>query len=97
MAYQVLTKDQQDEILVQFLEAQERDHFCHTINAERYQNILSANPPKVFADRIQGLLNETNTRLVEVEHIITQTNAQIVSQNVDIAAALTRIAAKVVP
>lgn len=97
MSYQILTKDQQDEIVVQHLEATERDHFCHTINKERYENILKAGPPQPFADRIQGLLTETESRLIEVEHIMAELNAQAVAQNIDIAATVSRIAAKVIP
>ncbi len=50
MAYTVLTQDEQDDILIQFMQAQERDHFAHTINEARYTQMLKTLPDGAFKD-----------------------------------------------
>lgn len=78
MKYEHLTDADQKEIGAKFLQSQEIDHYCHTVNAERYRNIL--NDPTLsdgeFKERIQKLLAETEARLVEVELIVKHTTKQ---------------------
>lgn len=67
--------DEKNRILVEFLEAQERDHYVHTINRQRYQDMLPTLADGPFKERIQRLLAETEDRLGEVEAIIVATQA----------------------
>jgi hypothetical protein len=95
MAYQVLTQDEQDEIVVQFLHAQERDHFCHTINQQRYAEMLKTlTKGDPFAARIQGLHDETVSRLTEVSAIIDQTVPQLPADPAMLSAAIDRVRTK---
>lgn len=75
MEYKRLKDAEKDEILNDFLLAQERDHHCHTINAERYRKILgdSSLPDGEFKERVKKLLLETLERLREIELIIKHT------------------------
>lgn len=59
--------------LVEFLLSQERDHDTHTINKARYESILATEPPGAFRDRITQLLDETKTRIKEIESIVDAT------------------------
>ena len=93
MSYKILTQDEQDEIIVSFLHAQERDEFCHQLNLARFDQMLSSLPEGKYKERITQLRNETNERLNEVTSIIAATQAQIPpKERVDAATA--RIAAK---
>lgn len=77
MDYEVLSQDDQDEVIVAFMLAQERDHYCHEINRERYGQILLTLSAGKFHDRVSELLAETNERLVEVSAIIVATKSQM--------------------
>lgn len=93
MVYLVLTQETQEEILVEFLHAQERDHFCHTINRQRYAEMLktlSTDDP--FRARIQQLHDETVSRLAEVDAVMAETLPQV--KDVDVAAVKARLDAK---
>lgn len=77
MEYEVLSQDERDEIVVDFMRAQERDHFAHSINKERYAGLLEDLPEGEFKERVRGLAAETDSRLAEVEAIITRTRPQL--------------------
>lgn len=78
MAYLVLTQDEQDDMIVQTLLAQERDHFAHTLNQERYAEILKSRPADdPFAVRVQQLHDETVSRLAEVNAIVDALTPQL--------------------
>lgn len=92
MNYIALSSEQQEEIAVQFLEATERDHFCHQLNRDRYVEMLKdLQPNDPFKKRIQQLLTETESRITEVELIIAKTLPQV--QNVDVQAVQARLKA----
>jgi hypothetical protein len=74
--YQLLTQDEQDEIIATFLKAQERDLFTHRLNLQRFEAMLPSLPAGEFKDQIQRLRNETIARIVEVEAIIEKTLPQ---------------------
>lgn len=95
MKYRALSKQECDMMLVNTLLSQERDHFMHAINAERFENILASDIDleSDFAKRLQTLLLDTMSRKGEVELIIEHLLPQLPS-NEDIAAALTSINAK---
>lgn len=93
MAYVVLTEDDQDDMIVAFMLAQERDQFLHTVNKARYVALNASLAPSVFKTRIETLLNETNSRLTEVDAILAETVGQLPNaarRN----AAITRLKAK---
>lgn len=77
VSYDILTDDEKDEIVVDFLRAQERDHFCHSLNLERYDGMLASLPEGAFKTRIQQLRAETLDRIGEVEAIIKKTRPQL--------------------
>jgi hypothetical protein len=93
MKYMVLTQDDQDEIMQQFLEAQERDLFCFRVNLERYDNIIKSSVSAAFGKRITQLRAETLSRIEEVEAIISASDAQIPPAE-RLSAAKARVAAK---
>lgn len=75
--FNILTQDEQDNIVVDFHAAQERDLFTHTINLARYQSMLGTLPDTPFKNRIQQLHDETVSRLEEVNAIIVATKPQL--------------------
>lgn len=74
--YQLLTQDEQDEIIATYLKAQERDLFTHKLNLQRFEAMLASLPAGEFKDQIQRLRNETIARIGEVEAIIEKTLPQ---------------------
>jgi ferritin-like metal-binding protein YciE len=74
--YQLLTQEEQDEIIATFLKAQERDLFTHRLNLQRFEAMLPSLPAGEFKQRIQQLRNETIDRIAEVEAIIEKTLPQ---------------------
>jgi hypothetical protein len=78
--FKVLDQDAQDDIIVSFMEAQERDAFCHDLNQTRYTAMLTTIPGGPFRDRIQGLLDSTIVRSDEVARIIEETDKQMPPQ-----------------
>lgn len=77
MAYQVFSQDEQDDIIVSFMRAQERDKFCHELNIERYTKILQAAPSGEWHNRVSKLKAETEQRLAETNSIIEATSGQM--------------------
>lgn len=77
MAYLVLSQDEQDDMLVETLMNQERDHYSHTVNLERYTSLLAALPDGAFKARIQNLRDETQSRLGEVNAIVEALTPQL--------------------
>lgn len=73
-AYRV--QREQQRLIVEFLEAQERDHYAHSINKERYESMLLTLPDGQWKTRVTQLLAEVDSRIEEVESIIAATQAQ---------------------
>nr|WP_297805374.1 hypothetical protein [Tepidiforma sp.] len=82
-----------DDIVVEFLKAQERDLFVHNLNRKRFENMLQTLPPGEFRQRIQQLKAETEQRISEVDTIIRATANQLPPQT-RLQAAAQRIAAR---
>lgn len=94
ITYQLLTQDEQDDMLAQTLLAQERDLFMHTVNRERYQAIIEdQQTPAEFLERVITLRNETDGRLAEVGAIVRALNLQLPPPE-RLEAARTRILAR---
>ena len=77
MLYEILSQDEQDEIIVSFLLAQERDQFCHELNRTRYDAMLLTLPEGKWKEQITELRAETLSRLNEVNTIIEATKPQL--------------------
>ena len=77
MEYQLLTEEERDAIIVEFMKAQERDKFCHEINLQRYEAMLRTLPDGEWKNSIQKLRDETVERLGEVNSIIEATKPQV--------------------
>lgn len=75
--FEVLSQDEQDETIVAFFLAQERDLHALTVSIERYQNMLKTLPPGPWRERIEQLLNESLERKFQVESIIEATRPQL--------------------
>ncbi|MBA7653876.1 hypothetical protein ES703_61739 [subsurface metagenome] len=68
--YQVLSQDEQDDIVVSFMLSQERDKFCHELNLGRYDSMLPSLPDGEWKARVTDLRSETANRLAEINSII---------------------------
>ncbi|MDM7913027.1 MAG: hypothetical protein QUS09_08010 [Methanotrichaceae archaeon] len=74
MNYKLLSEDEKDEIAASFLLAQERDHYCHTVNIARLREMLKDGLPEgVWKNHVQQLLADSEERLAQVESIIKST------------------------
>jgi len=86
ITYDLLTQEEQDDIVIGFLRAQQLDHFTHTLNLARYKDMLAMLPARgatnykdfsgnaiTWKQRVQILHDETVDRIAEVEAIITAT------------------------
>ena len=93
MPYQILDKDEQDDIIVSFMLSQERDQFCHEINLARYDKILLNETEGEWKNKVTKLRADTSQRLKEVMSIISASKANMPSAE-RIATALARIKAK---
>lgn len=78
MEYLTLTEDEQHDMLVATLAAQERDHWMHTVNAARFTAIL-ADPGLTphFRQRMKELLAQTQDRIQEVTQILDKLRPQL--------------------
>ena len=68
--YQILSQDEQDDIVISFLHSQGRDKFAHGLNLERYDTMLKSLPDGEWKNRISQLRVETSKRLAEVNSTI---------------------------
>lgn len=75
--YTVLSQEEQDDTIVNFYLAQERDLHALVTSIERYERMLQALPAGKWRDRIQALLEESLERKSEVESIIAATVSQL--------------------
>ena len=93
MPYQILDKDEQDDIIVSFILSQERDKFCHELNLARYGKILLSATEGEWKNKITQLRTDTSKRLNEVTSIIEASKTDMPSAE-RIVAALARLKAK---
>lgn len=95
--YRTLPAEDQHDILIEFYQAQERDHYCHSLNLTRYDDLLRTLPADdPFRLRIDTLRAETVSRLAEVTAILDRTSAQLPTA-AEVDAALARLKAKRAP
>lgn len=79
--YRVIGEDECDDIIVAFMLAQEQDHYTHTLNLNRYDQMLLSLPEGKWKKRVQSLREQTVARLAEVESIIAATETQMPPQD----------------
>jgi hypothetical protein len=79
MNYIVLNEDEKNEILINTLLAQERDHFCYERNVERYTNLIPTLPEGEYKDKISALLITEQKALENTEATLAHTQAQLPS------------------
>ncbi|MBA7571863.1 hypothetical protein ES708_13632 [subsurface metagenome] len=79
MEYQILSQEEQDDIIVSFMLGQERDKYCHELNLQRYTEMLKTLKAGEWRDRVSKLEGETVSRLAEVNSIIGVTTPQMPS------------------
>ena len=91
--YRMLDTNEQQDGIVQTYLANERDHYLHTKNLERFALMLTTLPTGLFRERIQHLHDETASRLEEVNAILDATTPQLPPQAA-IIASLTRLQAR---
>jgi hypothetical protein len=78
VTYRAFTNERtQLKVLVEFLEAQERDHYVHIKNKDRYTNLLVTAPEGAYKIRLQRLLADVNEKIEQVEAVINVTQAQL--------------------
>ena len=75
--YMLLGDQEQHDAMVQTYLANERDHYLHTKNLERFTLMLDRLPPGPFRERIQKLQEDTIARLEEVSAILDATIQQL--------------------
>lgn len=78
--YIALSQDERDKIVLDFYLAQERDHFCHSINKQRYEAMLPDLPEGDFKLKVEKNLQDTNDRISEVSVILDKTRPQLPTQ-----------------
>ena len=89
-----ITAEEKEDMLIQTLKGQEMDLYIHTLNKERYQDIV-ANLPEgnEFRTKLEGEILVIDSRLVEVNTTIAALDKQIPAKT-DVVAVLDRLKAK---
>lgn len=86
--YQVLSQEEQDDIIVSFMLSQEKDKYCLELNLQRYTEMLKTLEGGQWRDRVEKLQAESTSRLAEIDSIIEVTKAQMPpSERIDTAKA----------
>lgn len=92
--FKVLSQDEQDDIVVEFLLAQERDLFCHQLNAERFTNMdIEAIKDQKLKSHMGQMVSDTDSRIEQVQGIVDATQRQLPPKN-RLDAAIARVRAK---
>lgn len=87
IVYDLLTQDEMDEMLVEYMRAQQRDHFLHSINLQRAREVVAMLPAESpFRAHMEQFAADTESRIQEVESLIRATEAQMPPQERRVAA-----------
>jgi len=92
--YIFMTKEQEYDALLETHMSNERDHAIHVLNRDRFTMMLATLPEGPFRQRIVKLLEETASRILEVESILDATIPQLPKTQAERDAALARLKAK---
>ena len=89
-----ITTEEKEDMLIQTLRAQEMDLYLHTLNKERFQDMVKGLPKgNEFRKRLEGEILVIDSRLVEVNTTIASLDKQI-PEGTDVVAVLSRLKAK---
>lgn len=88
--YKTLTESEQDDLIVQTYKSNEKDLFVHLINKDRFEDMLQTLGESDFKTRIEKLLIDTNSRIIEVQSVLDSTDKQL-PDNTRVADSLVRI------
>ena len=90
--FRVLSQEEQDDMIIQTLHAQERDLFMHTVNKERYEELVKTLPEgNELRVKLEKEVAVVASRIEEVEKIIEAIEKQLPSQE-GIDSGISRIA-----
>jgi len=94
MIYKTLTELEKEEMLIQTLKSQEMDLYIHSLNKERFEDMIPTLPiGDPFRQKLESEVVVIDSRLVEVNTILTSLEKQI-PVDTNIATVLARIKAK---
>ena len=89
-----ITKEEKEEMLIQTLKAQEMDLYIHTLNKERFQDmVLNLPEESEFRQKLEGEILVIDSRLEEVNATIASLEKQI-PEDTDVPAVLVKLKAK---
>ena len=89
-----ITTEEKEDMLIQTLRAQEMDLYLHTLNKERFQDMVKGLPAdSEFKAKLENEILVIDSRLVEVNTTITALDKQI-PEGTDVVAVLARLKAK---
>jgi len=91
--FKTLTVAEQEEMLVNTLKAQEMDLYLHTLNKERFEDMVLTLPEESLKAKLQIEITVIASRLVEVETTIESLEKQM-PVGIDIPAVLVRLKEK---
>ena len=86
MNYDLISQEEQDNMLVQTLRSQQMDHYVHSLNAARYRSIIASAADGPWKGRITEMLAETESRIGEVESIVAALLPQMPPEGRKVAA-----------
>ena len=76
--YRYLSLDEQDDMIVATMMAQERDLFIHELNLERFRTIAaSALPPMPLRENVESQIPVLESRIIETRAIIAALEPQM--------------------
>jgi len=94
MIYKTITAEEKEDMLIQTLKAQEMDLYIHSLNKERYQDMVTTLPvDNAFRQKLESEILVIDSRLLEVNTAITSLEKQI-PVGTDIPAVLARLKVK---
>ena len=89
-----ITIEEKEEMLIQTLKAQEMDLYIHTLNKERFQDmVLNLPEESEFRQKLEGEILVIDSRLEEVNATIASLEKQI-PEDTDVPAVLVKLKAK---
>ena len=77
MPITMLTREEQDDLIVQTYKSNEKDLFVHQLNQTRFLDMLVSLPDGEWKVRIQKLSDDTASRILEVQSIVDATEPQL--------------------
>lgn len=82
MKYKIVGKKERNDALYEYVRAQELDHLTHTINLERFENLVKSLEDGPLRQKCIAEIPVLRERIKEVESILEQTYAQISDEDI---------------